>query len=114
MSGAAIWDAAAAEAETRASLRELLEDAALSPGMKVTLDLRFAPGGGADRGGFIAAMKSAGCAGHAYEAEGREEIEAVVPAIPLAPDAVWAEEERAARIALAHGYEPMGWGFEAP
>ncbi|MEL6768950.1 MAG: hypothetical protein AAFP17_17355 [Pseudomonadota bacterium] len=114
MSGTPLWDAEAAEAETRASLAEILAETALAPGTRVTLDLRFAPGPAADRAGFVAAMKAAGYAGNAYEADGREEIEAVIPAVPLAPDAVWAEEQKAAEIALAHGYEPMGWGFEAP
>lgn len=114
MSDTPLWDAEAAEAETRASLAEILSGGDLKPGVKVMLDLRFAPGPAADRAGFIAAMRAAGYAGNAYEAEGREEIEAVVPHVPLAPDAVWAEEQKAAAIALAHGYEPMGWGFEAP
>ncbi|MEL6575573.1 MAG: hypothetical protein AAFQ81_06740, partial [Pseudomonadota bacterium] len=101
MSGTPLWDAEAAEAETRASLAEILSGGDLKPGVKVMLDLRFAPGPAADRAGFIAAMRAAGYAGNAYEAEGREEIEAVVPHVPLAPDAVWAEEQKAAAIALA-------------
>ncbi|MEM7499832.1 MAG: hypothetical protein AAF371_17805 [Pseudomonadota bacterium] len=114
MSDRPAWDAVAAAAETRASLAEILSESGLAPGARVTLDLRFVPGAGADRAGFLGAMKAAGYAGHAYEAEGREEIEAILDGIPLTAEAVWAEEEKAARIAIAHGYEPMGWGFEAP
>jgi hypothetical protein len=108
------WDAAAAEAETRASVAEILAGTALDQGTRVTLDLRFVPGPRADREGFVAAMQAAGYAGSAYAAEGIEEIEASLPGIPLTADAIWAEEARAAPVALAHGYVPMGWGFEEP
>ncbi|MEM6678420.1 MAG: hypothetical protein AAF675_11175 [Pseudomonadota bacterium] len=109
------WDPAAAEAETRASLLEILAETGLDEGTIVTLDLRFEAGRAADRASFVAAMRAEGYRGHTYEAAGREEIEARLPEkIPLTADRIWAEERRAAQIALAHGYEPMGWGFEAP
>lgn len=110
----ATWDPTVAERETRASVAELVAESGLVSGTPITLDLRFVPGSDADRPGFIAAMRAAGYAGAAYEAGGREELEASLPQIPLTPDAVWAEEARAAEIALAHGYEPAGWGFEEP
>ncbi|MEM6487778.1 MAG: hypothetical protein AAF677_05820 [Pseudomonadota bacterium] len=108
------WDMAAAEAETRASVAALLAESGLAVGTPVTLDLRFAPGPAADRAGFVAAMRAAGYRGHAYSDGAREELEASVPAVALDADTIWAEEARAAAIALAHGYEPVGWGFEAP
>ncbi|MEO0820868.1 MAG: hypothetical protein AAF074_10640 [Pseudomonadota bacterium] len=108
------WDRAAAEAETAASIAELSAEAGLAPGTPVRLDLRFVPGPAANRDGFVSAMRAAGYSGHSYTADGVEEIEATVPDVPLAAAAVWAEEARAAEIALAHGYEPAGWGFEAP
>ncbi|MEO1468329.1 MAG: hypothetical protein AAFV86_04690 [Pseudomonadota bacterium] len=108
------WDAEAARAETEASVATLAAEAGIAIGTPVTLDLRFAPGPAADRDGFLAAMKAAGYSGNTYSDGQREDIEAVLPAIPLDPAAVWAEEARAAAIALAHGYDPQGWGFEAP
>ncbi|MGF1551654.1 MAG: hypothetical protein ACFBWO_04020 [Paracoccaceae bacterium] len=108
------WDPAAARAETEASVAELAEDAGLAVGTRVLLDLRFVPGPAADREGFVAAMKAAGYAGNAYTTDTVEELEALVPDVALEADAIWAHEERTAAIALAHGFEPAGWGFEAP
>ncbi|MEM6423043.1 MAG: hypothetical protein AAF698_10660, partial [Pseudomonadota bacterium] len=68
-----------------------------------------------DRAGFIAAMRSAGYAGNAYiGADGGETIEATVPDIAFGVVEIWQHEVHTARIALAHGYLPDGWGFAEP
>lgn len=108
------WEAEAARAETAASVAELAAENDLALGTPITLDLRFVQGPEADRDGFVGAMRAAGYRGHAYSNGTVEEIEASIPGVPFEADAIWAEEARAAAIALAHGYEPTGWGFEAP
>ena len=110
------WDYAAQRADTESSVEEISAEGGVAPGTPVRLDLQFVAGEGADRAGFLAAMKAAGYSGAAYrDAEGTTEtIEAHVPGVRFDADAIWAEEERATRIAIAHGYLPDGWGFEDP
>lgn len=110
------WDYEAQRADTESSVVEIADGGGVARGTPVRLDLQFVAGEGADRAGFLTAMKAAGYSGAAYrDVEGTAEtIEAHVPGVPFDADAIWAEEERATRIALAHGYLPDGWGFEHP
>ena len=115
MSGADGWDFDAQRADTVASVMQIAAEAGIAPGTPVRLDLAFEPGEGADRAAFLAAMKAEGYSGSAYtHDDGEAVIEAHVPDVPFGAEAIWSEEERAGRIALAHGWLPAGWGFEAP
>ncbi|MEL6336903.1 MAG: hypothetical protein AAFQ88_09695 [Pseudomonadota bacterium] len=110
------WDFARQEQETAMVCLDLVSKGVIAPGDAITLDLHFvAAGPGADRAGFVAAMQAAGYSGTAYtDPEGQETIEASLPGLAFGAAAIWAEEERASRIAIAFGYLPDGWGFAEP
>lgn len=106
------WDFEHQRAETAASVAELGREAGLKQGTPITLDLSFVPGPEAgDPDALVRALAAWGYLASVTEAGG---VEASILDLPFGYEAIWEQEERASKIALARGFLPDGWGFWEP
>ncbi len=109
------WNAEDAWAETYLTVRDLMEkngDLKALAGQPVSLDLQFVPeaDGSADK--FIRALRMFGYEAREYPDD--PSVEVTVVDVPFTAEAIWEQEERTAKIALAQKYRPDGWGFAEP
>lgn len=112
MSESVVWDAETAWAETALTVQHLSEthqELAALAGELIVLDFHFRPDGG-DLEGFLRALKMFGYEGRA---EGQD-VQVSVENVPFTAEAIWKQEEPLARLALARGFQPDGWGFFEP
>ncbi|MXU65362.1 hypothetical protein [Oceanomicrobium pacificus] len=105
------WDFELQQAQTAATLHQLRSEADFPQDARVTLDLTFVPGAGAD---LEAATRALGMFGYAATPSEDGGFSVAVEDVALAVDEIWLHEERTSRIALARGFTPDGWGFWEP
>lgn len=106
------WDWELAQNQTAYTVAELLKETAVTEGANITLEMTFMPVQEADRAAFEKVLVSFGYT--LMESDEKDEIIAKIDDIPFTFDAIWTHEERTAKMALARGYEPDGWGFWEP
>ncbi|PVA10291.1 hypothetical protein DC366_08585 [Pelagivirga sediminicola] len=103
-------DYAAQRSETYAVFAEIAEGADL-PDI-ADIDYAFVPGDAPDWDALEDALSEAGfeCARVADD-EAAPYLAARLPDQPVTAMAIWLGEETATALALAHGFQPDGWGF---
>lgn len=106
------WDWELQQAQTAATVHQLLQETSVTEGAIITLDLSFMPTTAADEAALEKALVTFGYG--VAEGEGEDEILASVSEVPFTLDAIWTHEERTTKMALARGFEPDGWGFWEP
>lgn len=111
------WDFDRQRSETVDTLAHLKEEQGVNVGADtiVVLDIFVVPGADADQEALERALAMFGYAGDADESEdGTPTFVVSIPDVALTIDDIWLHEERVAKIALARGYSPDGWGFFEP
>ena len=107
-------DYAAQRAETLATYRELAAEADLPD--EADVDYFFLPEGEeADWRALADALSREGYDCEWIDAEEADEpcLIATLTGQAISAEGIWFGEEVATRLALAHGFRPDGWGFEA-
>ncbi len=109
-------DYAAQKAETYATFAEI--DATAGLPEEADIDYIFLPGPGADWTAVIVALSDEGYAAERHDPEPDDAdfadgpwLTATLTDQPVSALSIWLGEETATRIALAHGFQPDGWGF---
>ncbi len=105
------WDWDLHQAQTAATVHQLLQETDVEEGAIISLDLTFVPTEDANPAAFEKALVTFGYAiGEGEE----EEFVASVSNVPFTFEAIWTHEERTTKMALSRGFEPDGWGFWEP
>lgn len=111
------WDFDRQKSETIDTLKDLKENQGLQTGAEaiVTLDIFLIPREMADEAALERALAMFGYAGDPNESDDAGPNYVVtIPDVALTAEDIWLHEERVAKIAIARGFTPDGWGFFEP
>lgn len=108
------WDWDDQRRKTEAAVRDLQENQGVAPGTPIILEIQTVPGPAADLDGYLSALQAAGMAAEQYADEDGETVEIAVAEARFDARTIWQHERAVSEIALAHGFEPDGWGFWEP
>jgi len=105
------WDWPLQQNQTAYTVAKLGEESGLDANSRITLELQFQPGAGADEAAFRKVLTTFGYSVAEAEAGG---LDVSIADIPFTFESVWTHEERTTKMALGRGYRPDGWGFWEP